>query len=200
MKLELIILGITSFLVMNTYHDGKYTKLFKINQKYFKMAMFAFVGFSIYLFIKKNPKGSKGMLQHANTLIKYMPVDRDTQDMISPIFDFTNAKQGIDSLYNQSGTDYQAYNEPNISPQHKRMLNSGGGNGGTTKRSVSETKKKYVASQQGWSCKHCSCQLNHTFEVDHKIDLRYGGTNHVSNLVALCRNCHGEKTMKDKLQ
>mgnify|MGYP003326092140 CR=1 FL=1 len=70
----------------------------------------------------------------------------------------------------------------------------------TTKRSVSETKKKYVAAQQGWKCKHCSCQLNHTFEVDHRIDLRYGGTNHVSNLVALCRNCHGEKTMKDKLQ
>ena len=69
MKVEIMILGITAFLVMNTYHDGKYTKMLAINQKYFKMAMFGFVGFSLYLLIKKNPKGSKSMLQHANTLI-----------------------------------------------------------------------------------------------------------------------------------
>ena len=87
-----MILGITSFLVVNTYYDGKYTKMLSINQKYFKMAMFAFVGFSIYLFIKKNPADSKSMLQHANTLIKYMPIDKDTTDLITPIFDFTNAK------------------------------------------------------------------------------------------------------------
>ena len=67
-------------------------------------------------------------------------------------------------------------------------------------RSVSETKKKYVAAQQSWKCNNCANQLNHTFEVDHKVDLRYGGTNHVSNLVALCRNCHGEKTMQNKLE
>lgn len=60
--------------------------------------------------------------------------------------------------------------------------------------------KKYVAAQQGWKCNNCASQLSHTFEVDHKIDLRYGGTNHVSNLVALCRNCHGEKTLANKLE
>ena len=43
--------------------------------------------------------------------------------------------------------------------------------------------EKYVTSQQGWKCKHCDEQLKATFQVDHKIDLRYGGTNHVSNLV-----------------
>ena len=59
------------------------------------MAMFAFVGFSMYLLIKKNPKGSKSMLQHANALIRYMPVDRETADLISPIFDFTNVLSGI---------------------------------------------------------------------------------------------------------
>jgi len=174
MKAGLMILGITVFLVVNTYYDGKYTKMLSINQKYFKMAMFAFVGFSMYLLIKKNPKGSKSMLQHANALIKYMPVDRETADLISPIFDFTNAKNSMDSM-TQS---YTAYNDD--TPQHKRMLNSGGN---TTTRSVSETKKKYVAAQQGWKCNNCGTQLNHTFEVDHKVDLRYGGTNHVSNLV-----------------
>ena len=188
-----MILGITAFLVVNTYYDGKYTKILSINQKYFKMAMFGFVGFSLYLLIKKNPGGSKSMLQHANTLIKYMPVDKDTADLISPIFDFTNAKNSLDSL--SENQNYAAYNDD--SPQTKRMLNSGGN---TTTRSVSETKKKYVAAQQGWKCNNCATQLNHTFEVDHKTDLRYGGTNHVSNLVALCRNCHGEKTMQNKLE
>ena len=75
-----MILGITAFLVINTYYDGKYTKMLAINQKYFKMAMFGFVGFSLYLLIKKNPNGSKSMLQHANTLIKYMPVDKETAE------------------------------------------------------------------------------------------------------------------------
>jgi hypothetical protein len=191
MKAGLMILGITVFLVVNTYYDGKYTKMLSINQKYFKMAMFAFVGFSMYLLIKKNPKGSKSMLQHANALIKYMPVDRETADLISPIFDFTNAKNSMDSM-TQS---YTAYNDD--TPQQRRMLNSGGN---STKRSVSETKKKYIAAEQGWKCNNCGTQLNHTFEVDHKVDLRYGGTNHVSNLVALCRNCHGEKTLQNKLE
>ena len=188
-----MILVITIFLVTNTYYDGKYTKILSINQKYFKMAMFAFVGFSIYLFIKKNPTDSKSMLQHANTLIKYMPIDKDTTDLITPIFDFTNAKNKFDSLHNSQ--NYTAYNEN--APQMKRMLQSGGK---ATSRSVSETKKKYVASQQNWKCNNCNSQLSHTFEVDHKIDLQYGGTNHVSNLVALCRNCHGEKTAQNKLQ
>lgn len=60
-----MILGITTFLVVNTYYDGKIYKNAIHQQKYFKMAMFAFVGFSMYLLIKKNPKGSKSMLQHA---------------------------------------------------------------------------------------------------------------------------------------
>ena len=51
MKLELVIFGVTAFLIANTYHDGKYTKMLQISKKYFKMATFAFVGFSLYLFI-----------------------------------------------------------------------------------------------------------------------------------------------------
>ena len=76
------------------------------------------------------------------------------------------------------------------------MLNSGRS---ATKRSVSETKKKYVASQQDWKCKHCKCKLPAWFEVDHVIRLEYGGSNNVDNLVALCRNCHGKKTAMENL-
>ena len=51
-----------------------------------------------------------------------------------------------------------------------------------------------MASQQNWICNKCNQKLNHTFEVDHKVRLEYGGTNEVSNLEALCRECHGQKT------
>jgi 5-methylcytosine-specific restriction endonuclease McrA len=68
-----------------------------------------------------------------------------------------------------------------------------------TKRSVSETKKKFVASQQGWKCKDCGQQLNAWYEVDHVIRLEYGGSNETDNLVALCRECHGKKTAMENM-
>ena len=45
----------------------------------------------------------------------------------------------------------------------------------------------------------CQEQLNAWFEVDHVIRLEYGGSNHVDNLVALCRECHGKKTTIENL-
>ena len=120
-----------------------------------------------------------------------MPVDKGTTDLLTPFFDFTNARNSLNEMYNPS------ISMTNNSPQMKRMINSGNN---TTKRSVSETKKKYVASQQGWKCADCKSVLDATFEVDHKIDLQYGGSNHVSNLSALCRNCHGKKGMMNKIR
>ena len=119
------------------------------------------------------------MLTHASDLIKHLPIDRNTADLITPLF--TLSKSPL---------------QPTVAPQMKRMLRSGGM---STKRSVSETKKKYVASQQSWKCAQCKQQLTASFEVHHKLDLQIGGTNHVINLEALCRNCHGEKTMANHL-
>jgi 5-methylcytosine-specific restriction endonuclease McrA len=89
-----------------------------------------------------------------------------------------------------------------ISNQERKLMTSG-----TTpttgvqkvKRSVSETKKKFVASRQGWKCGDCHEQLNAWFEVDHKTRLEHGGSNHIDNLVALCRECHGKKTTIENL-
>ena len=67
------------------------------------------------------------------------------------------------------------------------------------KRSVSETKKKFVASRQNWHCAHCRSMLTAWFEVDHVRSLETGGTNNVDNLVALCRNCHGKKTAMENM-
>lgn len=66
------------------------------------------------------------------------------------------------------------------------------------KRSVSETKKKKVAAEQAWRCAECSGMLSHVFEIDHKIPLFLGGDNSEGNLQALCRECHGKKTFRDK--
>ena len=181
MKFEFIIIIITIFLVVNTYYDGKYTKMLQVSQKYIKMAMFGFIGLSLYLFFKKHPKDSASMLTHASDIIKYMPIDKNTSDIITPFFDFTKARNSLNT---------------NLRPQEKRMIHSGIN---SNKRSVSETKKKYVASQLGWKCNNCGNQLNHTFQVDHKIDLQYGGTNEVSNLAALCNNCHAIKTSSNNL-
>ena len=67
-------------------------------------------------------------------------------------------------------------------------------------RKVSDQLKKIVASQQRWNCKKCKNILDATYEVDHIIALEDGGSNDIKNLQALCRNCHGKKTMQDNIK
>lgn len=178
MNFLIIIFGITAFLMADVYYDGKYSKLLSSWKKYYQMIFIAFAGFSLYLFTKKHPGQSKSLVQHATNFIKYMPVDKNTKDIITPLFDFTSTSQ-VGGLNNREQNSL------------KRIINSGKN---TNKRSVSETKKKYIASSQNWKCKHCNNQLSHVFEVDHVISLGNGGSNNVENLVALCRECHGQKT------
>jgi hypothetical protein len=70
---------------------------------------------------------------------------------------------------------------------------------GKEKRNVTNLMKKTVAANQKWSCAHCKEILDSSYEVDHIVALFNGGTNDLDNLVALCRNCHGKKTMKERL-
>lgn len=63
------------------------------------------------------------------------------------------------------------------------------------KRNVSSLTKKMVASNQQWKCGSCNQTLDYTYEIDHHIPLFKGGSNELSNLIALCRNCHGKKTL-----
>ena len=51
MKLELLILFITFFVLLNTYFEGKLINKLKHYEKYYKMAFFAFIGLCIYLYM-----------------------------------------------------------------------------------------------------------------------------------------------------
>lgn len=193
MKLELIIFGIAGFLIYNTYHGNKYSKVLLSYKKYYQMIIIAIVAFSIYMLVRRDPMKSRQMLLYANNMIKYMPIDKSSMSIISPIFDFTGTKHGFmeEINYNINGE----YNPIPIS-SNPVGINS---NRKATKRSVSETKKKYIAYMQDWKCSGCGDKLTHTFEIDHKIRLENGGGNDVSNLVALCRECHGQKTAMENM-
>lgn len=205
MKTELIVFIITALLIANTYYDGKLVKLFNTikHSKYLKMVTFGFAGLSIYLFLKKNPNNSKEFLGQANEMIKTLPMTRDSASLITPFLNLTNSKSFNDSNSSiwgsgsGSGSDGGGASGGNtFQSQISRMMQSGKG---STKRSVSETKKKFIAANQNWLCKDCNKQLPAWFEVDHVIALHNGGTNEIDNLVALCRDCHGKKTAMDRL-
>ena len=194
MRLEIFIILITSFFVYNSYNNGKYLKHLLTFKKYYKMSLYIFLGIGIYLLLKRNPTQGRNMLLQANNIIKYIPIDKESKMMINPILDFTSYATSS-SFVEQTNFN----NNNNNNNTSSRILSSGKNNSGITKRCVSETKKKYVASQQEWKCNTCKHQLDHTFEIDHKIRLEYGGGNDVQNLVALCRNCHGLKTANENM-
>ena len=197
MRIEIFIFGIVALVIFNIYTDGKYIKNLYQYKKYYQMISVLVVGFVLYFMIKKNPLSWGPMLSTTNDYLKYMPIDKSTTSVLSPILDFTS-KQSFQRDQSTYGGSTPIINYK----QEQRIMSSGGqvqGQSQRIKRSVSETKKKFVAARQGWKCGDCQLQLNAWFEVDHKIRLEHGGSNHVDNLVALCRDCHGKKTTIENL-
>jgi hypothetical protein len=190
MRFELVIILIASVIIANIYTDGYLLKKAFEWKKYYKMIGVAIAALFICWLIKKNPENAKNIIMSSNEYVKYLPIDRDTANLVNPIIDFTK------NTFKNDKFNYPILplNE-NVSPA-QRILSSGKK---SNKRSVSETKKKFVAASQDWKCGKCKRQLPAWFEVDHKIRLEYGGSNHVENLVALCRDCHGEKTAIENL-
>jgi hypothetical protein len=169
MQVKLWIILITGLLIYDTYHEHYYFHLFKTYKKYYKMAGIAIFGLGLYIMMNRGTNIHSASI--LNNFVKVLPIDKDSKDMITPFI---------------SNTQTNAI---------ERIQTSGGKN----KRSVSETKKKYVASMQNWKCGECQKQLPAWFEVDHTIRLDNGGTNEISNLVALCRDCHGKKTAMENM-
>jgi len=172
MNINLIILLITSGFLYNTYHENFLFKSFEKYKKYYKMGLIVIAALGFYLIINKNPMKGYSTLKAAQQYINVLPMDKNSKMFLSPLMA--------------------------LSPEEKaaqRILSSGKSN----KRSVSETKKKFVASNQNWKCGDCKEQLKAWFEVDHIKRLDQGGSNEVDNLVALCRNCHGKKTSMENI-
>jgi RNase P subunit RPR2 len=205
MKLELLFLIVVGAVAYNVYTEGKVVKMFSKNKKYFQVAFVIFVGGCLYLAIRKSPDQCKNILLHANNAVKYMPIDKSTMDILSPIIDFTSSNSSRTFMHDLNSNQAFLTSSSTTSTMGAAAAAtsmSGEGNNGVKKfkRAVSETKKKYVASLQNWRCGNCDQQLNAWFEVDHRVRLSEGGSNEVDNLVALCRECHGEKTAMENMQ
>jgi 5-methylcytosine-specific restriction endonuclease McrA len=178
MNINLIILLITGALVYNTYHDNFLIKSFSDYKKYYKIGLIVVGALGFYLMIQKNPMNGYNTVKAAQQYINVLPMDKNAKAFFQPFLSSTSSTN--------STTEEKAI---------QRMQTAGK----STKRSVSETKKKYIASNQNWKCGECKEQLKAWFEVDHIKRLDQGGSNDVDNLVALCRNCHGKKTSMENI-
>jgi 5-methylcytosine-specific restriction endonuclease McrA len=198
MRVELWLFLAAAIWIFHIYSEGKYIKYIPKYKKHFQIAGVVLGTFFLYYLIKKNPMKTGDILNSTNEYIKYLPMDNNTSKFMTPILDFT-AKQGRQPILPQSSSMFPVLDvqQRQTNQRQERLLQTSGKK--ATKRSVSETKKKYVAARQNWRCGKCQNQLSAWFEVDHKMRLEHGGSNHIDNLVALCRECHGEKTALENL-
>ncbi len=202
MRIELWILLIAGAVMANIYTEGRILRRILDNKKYIQMAGVGIGALVLYYLFKKNPGNVHQMVYTANEYMKYLPVDKNTSSMLTPILDFTSRFKGsgeYGEILDMNGTsggggamasEQRGAPMPSVDGMGRRMA---------TKRSVSEAKKKFVAASQGWKCVMCSQQLPFTYEVDHIVRLEFGGSNNTENLQALCPGCHREKTAMEKM-
>jgi hypothetical protein len=181
MYLEIVMAGMTGFLIYNVYSDGRGWEYITSFRKQYEMGLYLILGVGIYCMLKQAPHRGRAVLESTAEYVKYLPMSKSSVEMFAPVIDFTSA------ALKSRGVQQR--------PSAEREVNSP-----RKKRTVSETKKKFVAASQQWKCGHCQQSLDHTFEIDHKLRLEYGGDNEVGNLIALCRNCHGKKTASENMR
>jgi hypothetical protein len=198
MRLEIGFMLLAGVLVYLFFYRTHAKNLLNGLFQYKKYAQFAGVLFALlclYLTMKHKPHNAQELFHYANNIIQGLPLNRQTTAMFPALFDLT--LPGVLNQTNQQGHTLPGWNPQSPSPSPSPPYPHSGGK--ATKRSVSETRKKYVASGQGWKCGKCRQALTHLFEVDHIVRLQHGGTNDVDNLVALCPNCHREKTAMENM-
>jgi 5-methylcytosine-specific restriction protein A len=196
MRIELVIFFVAAGVVFHIYTEGKYTKWLLQQKKYWQIGGIVVGALILCWLLRKDPSRAKSMIETTHEYLKYMPIDGGTSRLLSPILDMT-AKHAF--LQESVSRPVLALDAAAVSQSPTGGSMDGGGGGRVVKRSVSETKKKYVAARQRWTCKDCGVLLTATYEIDHIVRLDRGGTNHVDNLAALCPNCHRQKTMLENL-
>jgi len=193
MRIEILIFLLAGVAAFHIYTEGKYTQWLLKQKKYWQIAGIAVGALFLCWLLRKDPMRARSMLETTNEYLKYMPLDGGTSRLLSPILDFTAKHSFVDDVVNIPVIPLDAGSVGGL---------TGGvevGGQRVAKRSVSETKKKFVAARQRWTCKECGVMLSATYEIDHIVRLDRGGSNHVDNLAALCPNCHRQKTMMENL-
>jgi hypothetical protein len=188
MKIELIMLIIIGGVAYHIYTDGKWLNMVTNYKKQLQIGGVIVVGLFIYWLIKYNPMMAGKLLVSGKEYTKFLPIDSGVSSFLSPAIDFTGKWIGATSGGGGGGGRQMA--------GITKMENSGAN---STKRSVSETKKRYVSAQQNWKCAICQNTLTANYEIDHITPLSSGGTNHVENLRSLCPECHRTVTVANKM-
>ena len=65
------------------------------------------------------------------------------------------------------------------------------------RKKINKETRKHIADGQQNTCGECKLELSPYFELDHVIGLQFGGTDDESNLMALCRECHAIKSIRE---
>ena len=192
MRIEYALALIVIFIIGNIYTEGKWFAWALSKKKYYQMGAVVFGAMVIYWAFRGGTDPAS-IARRTASCLKHLPLDQSTHSILNPILDFTGR------------LDVRDLTHP-ILPVNPAQL---GGRGvhpegypptaRIAKRSVSETKKKVVASRQDWKCHSCKKQLSAWYEIDHTVRLDRGGTNDISNLTALCRECHGAKSGMENL-
>jgi hypothetical protein len=175
--MNILLIIIICIVILNYYFDNSYIK--KV-YKYLKGIGVIILFFLLYKYYG-NADLKESIIQSISKVDK-VPIDRTYSD----IGKFLSKKSVIDFD-----------NSNSITTSNKPIQNTNSSD--RTKRNVTNGQKKYIASIQKWRCGHCNELLDASYEVDHILALYKGGTNELNNLVALCRNCHGIKTTKERL-
>lgn len=201
MRIELVIILIGGILAYNVYTEGKFYKTIMSYKKYYTIGGIVLGSLVLIWLFKRNPTQAKEMLYTTNEYLKYLPVDGGTSKMISPILDFTLKRGGGgggENTYNESkGYSFDKMNGGQRQQIPVVYVDAEGGVKQRFKRSVSESKKRFVAARQNWLCEKCGNMLQATYEIDHIVRLDRGGSNDISNLSALCVSCHKNKTLQE---
>lgn len=67
-----------------------------------------------------------------------------------------------------------------------------------SRRAIPVVDKLHVAARQKWKCANCKNTLTEFFEIDHILAIALGGDEDtLTNLQALCSDCHRHKTLFD---